>query len=161
MPVAKGVTQHLKKIWYNEGKNNGGFHKTVIAHKNFLCHGRQSLGTLDKTMQSLRNLKTCSLMKRRQLKVSSTSFLHFNILKFMRKRKLDEEDIQNDSQCYLLMKCLMGISMGEYFVYQSFDRLVQFQPLFWEAKFLKNDTDQLIKSFWTQNKWIEFEIISK
>jgi hypothetical protein len=69
-------------------------------------------------------------MKRRQLKVSSTSFLHFNILKFRRKRKLDEEDIQKESQCTLLMKCPMGISMGEYFVYQSSDRLVQFQPLF-------------------------------
>ncbi len=30
-------------------------------------------------------------MRRRQLKVSSTSFLHFNILKFRRKRKLDED----------------------------------------------------------------------
>jgi hypothetical protein len=96
MPVAKGVTQHLKKIWYNGGKNNGGFYKTVIAHKNFLRHRRWY--TRQKTMQSLLNLETCILMKRRQLKVSSTSFLHFNILKFRRKRKLDEEDIQKDSQ---------------------------------------------------------------
>jgi hypothetical protein len=48
MPVAKGVTQHFFKIWYNGGKNNGGFNKTVIAHKNFLCDRGQSLGTLDK-----------------------------------------------------------------------------------------------------------------
>jgi hypothetical protein len=55
--------------------------------------------TRQKTMQSLRYLETGILMKRRQLKVSSTSFLHFNIFKFRRKRKLDEEDIQKDSQC--------------------------------------------------------------
>jgi hypothetical protein len=84
---------------YNERKNNVGFYKTVIAHRNFLSQGRQFLDTLDKkNMQSLRNLENCILMKRRPLKVSSTSFLHFNILKFTWKRKFDEEDIQKDSQ---------------------------------------------------------------
>jgi hypothetical protein len=36
MPVAKAVTQHFLKIRYNGGKNNGGFYKTVIAHKLFV-----------------------------------------------------------------------------------------------------------------------------
>jgi hypothetical protein len=100
MPVAKAVTQHLKKIRYSGGKNNGGFYKIVIAHKNFLG-ARKAISRYirQKTMQSLRNLENCILMKRRQLKVSSTSFLHFDILKFRRKKKLDEEDIQKDSQC--------------------------------------------------------------
>jgi hypothetical protein len=35
------------------------------------------------------------------------------------------------------MKCPMGISVGEYFAYQSFDRLVEFEPLFCEAKIFK------------------------
>jgi hypothetical protein len=76
-----------------------GFINSNYTPKLFVPRKAISRYTRQKTMQSLRNLENGILMKRRQLKVSSTSFLHFNILKFRRKRKLDEEDIQKDSQC--------------------------------------------------------------
>jgi hypothetical protein len=49
-------------------------------------------------MQFLQNIEISFLMKTRELKISKTFFLYFTIFKFTRKRKVDEEDIQKDSQ---------------------------------------------------------------
>jgi hypothetical protein len=95
MPVAKAVTQHLKKSGTMGEKTMVGFINCNYTPKLFVPRKAISRSTRQKTMQSLRNLENGILMS--STKSLKHFFLAFQYFKIQEKK--NEEDIQKDSQC--------------------------------------------------------------